>query len=259
MTHVPDMDTQVSLFLLRSRARTAEIQRRSSMNQTLDIEAQTRHRVAAEGWERCLLREGPRHAEEVIQLWCVLQAKRAAFEKLSGDQSVVDQTAQSMRADEKLNAEIDKWIVGSAFHDTLRSTQFKTASGRYPPLLLQQSPQLKQGKERVVAILRNELKREGSGERDYMHLNYQLEGQATRNRETLVDYAKGLWFDHSVYTRAIKTIAAGDTDLLLTFDQGVFAAYEQAVHQPSLEDIMVKAFAALCAQTPYGAQAFDKE
>ena len=162
-----------------------------------------------------------------------------------------------MRADEKLNAEIDKWIVDAAFHDTLRSTQFKTASGRFPPLLLQQSPQLKQGKERVVAILHSELKREGSSERDYMHLNYQLEGQATRNRERLVDYAKGLWFDHSVYTRAIKTIADGDTDLLLTFDQGVFAAYEQAVSQPSLGDIMVKAFASLCAQTPYGAGVFD--
>lgn len=259
MTHVPDMDTQVSLFLLRSRARTAEIQRRSSMNQTLDIEAQTRHRIAAEGWETCLLREGPRHAEEIIQLWCVLQAKRAAFEKLSGDQSVVDQTVQSMRADEKLNAEIDRWIVAAAFHDSLRSTQFTSASGRYPPLLLQQSPQVKQGKERVVAILNKELRLEGSSEPDYMDLNYQLETQAKRNRETFVSYAKGLWTDHSVYTRAIKIIAAGDTDLLFRFDQGVFAAYERAVTQPSLGDMTVKAFAALCAQAPYGAQVFDKE
>ncbi|HDS1367014.1 TPA: hypothetical protein ACG4ML_000400 [Stenotrophomonas maltophilia] len=60
------MDTQVKLFVLRSRARTADIQRRSMMSQTLDIEEETSHRISAEGWERCLLREGPRQAEEVI-------------------------------------------------------------------------------------------------------------------------------------------------------------------------------------------------
>jgi len=257
--HTPDMDTHVSLFLLRSRARTADIQRRSMMNQTMDIEEETRHRISADGWERCLLREGPRHAEEVIQLWCVLQAKRAAFNELSGDQEIVDQNAQSMRTDEKFIQDIDKWIVASAFHDTLRSTQIKTASGRCPPLLLQKSPKLEQGTERVVEILNNEFKADGVADFDYMDRNYELEAQAKRNRETLLVYAKALWFDHTVYSRAIKAVADGDTDLLLRYDQAVYAAYERAVSLPALGDIMVKVFAALCAQKPYSAHLFDTE
>ncbi|GEM_PF-6491496 len=259
MPHSPDMDTQVKLFVLRSRARTADIQRRSMMNQTLDIEEETRHRISAEGWERCLLREGPRQAEEVIQLWCVLQAKKTAYADLSGDQEIVHQKVQSMRTDEKLIEDIDKWIVASAFHDTLRSTQIKTASGRCPPLLLQKSPQLEQGTERVVEILNKEFKADGVADFDYMDRNYELEAQANRNREMLLVYAKALWFDHTVYSRAIKAVADGDTDLLLRYDQAVYAAYEQAVSQPSLSDIMVKVFAALCAQTPYSAHLFDTE
>ncbi len=257
MPYTPDMDTQVSLFLLRSRARTADIQRRSMMNHTSDIEELTQHRISAEGWERCLLREGPRHAEEIIQLWCVLQAKRSAFNALSGEETVVMQTVQSMRADENLNADIDKWIVAAAFHDTLRSTQLHSASGRFPPLLFQVSDQMKEGKERIATILRNEMTFDGSTTYDYMDLNYELEAQAKRNRETLVAYAKALWFDHVVYSRAIKAVADGDMDLLLKFDQGVHAAYERAVSQPSLGDIMVKSFAALCAQTPYSVDLFN--
>ncbi|WP_191862780.1 hypothetical protein [Stenotrophomonas sp. AS012628] len=257
MPHTPDMDTQVSLFLLRSRARTADIQRRSMMNQTLDLEQDLLHQQGAQMWRRCLLREGPRHAEEVIQLWCVFQAKRTAFGELSGDQTVVELKTQSMRADDKLICEIDEWIVGAAFHDMLRSTHFKTASGRYPPLMLQASEQLNQGKQRVTNILNNELSFEGVT--DYMNVNYKLEGQATRNRETLVAYAKALWFDQAVYTRAIKAVAAGDVDLLLKYDQAVYAAYEKAVSHPSLADIMVKVFAALCAQTPYSTRLFDTE
>lgn len=256
MPDTPNMDTQVSLFMLRSRARTADIKRRSLMNQSSDIEELTRHRISAEGWERCLLREGPRQAEEVMQLWCVLQAKRTVFEALSDDEDVVMQTVQSMRSDEQLNVDIDKWVTSAAFHDTLRSTQFHAVSERCPPLLLHETDQLKQGKVRVATILRNDLTFDGSSTYDYMDLNYELEAHAKRNRETLVAYAKGLWFDHSVYSRAIKSIAAGDSDLLLKFDQGVHAAYDQTVSQASLGDIMVKSFAALCAQTPYGAQVF---
>ncbi|HHA2730775.1 TPA: hypothetical protein ACOEC0_001121 [Stenotrophomonas maltophilia] len=255
MPHTPDMDTHVSLFLLRSRARTADIQRRSMMNQTLDLEQDLLHQQGAQMWRRCLLREGPRHAEEIVQLWCVLQAKRSAFDELSGDQTVVEQKVQEMRANEKLMTQIDEWVSGAAFHDMLRTTQFDSAGGRYPPLLLQVTDQLNQGKKRVTSILNNELSFEGTS--DYMSANYQLEAQATRNRETLVVYAKALWFDQAVYSRAIKAVADGDADLLLKFDQGVYVAYEQAVSQPSLGDIMVKSFAALCAQTPYSVDLFN--
>ncbi|MBL8264202.1 MAG: hypothetical protein JNM58_17460 [Xanthomonadaceae bacterium] len=50
-SHTPDGDTQVALFQLRSRARTAEIERRSRANQTLD-ETEAIHREIIENYRR---------------------------------------------------------------------------------------------------------------------------------------------------------------------------------------------------------------
>lgn len=49
--HTPDGDTQVALFQLRSRARAAEIERRSRANQTLD-ETEAIHREIMENYRR---------------------------------------------------------------------------------------------------------------------------------------------------------------------------------------------------------------
>jgi hypothetical protein len=50
-SHTPDGDTQVALFQLRSRARAAEIERRSRANQTLD-ETEAIHREIMENYRR---------------------------------------------------------------------------------------------------------------------------------------------------------------------------------------------------------------
>lgn len=51
LPHSPDGDTQVALFQLRSRARTAEIERRSRANQTFD-ETEEMHREIIENYRR---------------------------------------------------------------------------------------------------------------------------------------------------------------------------------------------------------------
>lgn len=256
--YTPDMPTQVKLFVLRSRARTADIDRRPMLNQTMDLEANQRHRVSALGWKACLLREGPRQAEEIMQLWCLLQAKRCAFEELSEDQDLVDEHLKSLSVDEDFKSSIDKWFESAVFHDTIRSTQYKGVSNKSPPLLLNASEYFQQGRDRAVAILTQELKFDAETGYEYMRLSSQLEAQAKRNRETHLRYGKGLWFDQVSYSRAVKSIAEaeGDDGILLRFDQAVYAAYERAIAQPSLADTMVRAFAAVCAHTPYGAEVF---
>lgn len=258
MAHTPDMATQVTLFVLRSRARTADIQRRSTMNGALDVEELTRHRISADGWERCLLREGPRQAEEIMQLWCVLQARISVFQQLSDDQVVVDAHVKSLHADEDLKASVDKWFESAVFHDTIRSIQLKGLSGKVPPLLLKSNELFKQGRDQIVGILTRELRSDAETAYEYMQLDFELEAQAKRNRVAHLRYVKSLWLDQVAYARAIKSIAeaAEDADTPLRIDQAFGAAYERAISQPSLTDVMVKAYASLCADTSYGAHVF---
>ncbi|MBX3710398.1 MAG: hypothetical protein KF800_00330 [Lysobacter sp.] len=74
-SHTPDGDTQVALFQLRSRARTAEIERRSRANQTLD-EAEAIHREIIENYRR-LGEQNAGRAQPVTSLSPVAPAEQA--------------------------------------------------------------------------------------------------------------------------------------------------------------------------------------
>ena len=121
MAYTPDMPTQIKLFVMRSRARTADIQRRS-MN--VGIEDQ-HYRVMMEGWEACLLREGPEQAQNVTQLLCLLESKKEAFASVAPNSSEIhEKHLTSLKSDTDLQKKIHDWFVSAVFHKTLPSTQY---------------------------------------------------------------------------------------------------------------------------------------
>lgn len=77
-SHTPDGDTQVALFQLRSRARTAEIERRSRANQTLD-ETEAIHREIIENYRR-LGEQNAGRAQPAAALSPVAPADQAAVQ-----------------------------------------------------------------------------------------------------------------------------------------------------------------------------------
>lgn len=246
MAHTPDMPTQIKLFVMRSRARTADIQRRS-MNVGIEDE---HYRVMMQGWEVCLLREGPEQAQNVTQLLCLAQAHKDAFNAVAPNDAEIHQKhVTSLQADTDLQKKIHDWFVSAVFHKTFHSTQFKSVSGKIPPLLLSNNALFKRGRDEVKSMLSGELN-DGSNVYEYISLGSQMEAQAKRNRETFLNYATSLWMEQLACIRAIKEVAASNPDMLLRFDQQTTAAYTERVSRPTLPNTMVEAFASLCAQKP---------
>lgn len=258
MAHSPDMKTQVQLFVLRSRARTAEIQRRSSSNQTMYAAEEQSKRLDAEGWEVCLLREGPQQALDLIQLKILSDAKQMALQQVAE----VDTHDLVKKERHNLNTDIDfakknkEWIESMFFHKTLLTSQFKGCTTKHPPLLLQTNILTKRGCDQIKSVLKDELHVDGSNWYEWMSLAEELRAQALRNREVTLQYAQDIWKEQVAYTRAAKSLAAsldsaiGDA-LLVNFDRAVQQNYDALIVSENVPDAMIKMFSQVSKNAPY--------
>lgn len=254
MAYTPDMPTQVKLFVLRSRERTADIQRRSSMNQTVDAEYEHRARTDAQGWKTCLLKEGQRQAQNIVQLWCVLEANKSALNVVAdtATHEVYQSHLQELQSDPEFSKKTRAWFEGALFHNTFETTGFKGVSGKTPPLQLNYNTLIKRGRDVVKSILTSELHTDASNHYEYMKLASALGTQAKRNRATMLDYGVELWIQKTACTRTIASVAqsANSSDLLTNFDNHVYEAYTHNISNTDLPQIMVQAFSALCNAQP---------
>ncbi len=258
MSDAPDMKTQVQLFVMRSRARTSDIQRRSSSNQTTYAAEEQSKRLQAQGWEVSLLREGPQQALDLIQLKILSNAKKAALQKIAGvdTHSLVEKECQNLNADMDFAKKNKAWIESMFFHKTLLTTQFSGCTTKCPPLLLQTNVLTKRGCDQIKRVLQSELHVDGSTWHEWMSLAEELRAQTLRNREATAQYAQEIWKEQVAYTRTVKSLAAslepnmGET-MLVNFDQDVQQNYNAFIGSINVPDTMMELFSHVAQNAPY--------
>lgn len=258
MAHTPDMKTQVQLFVMRSRSRTADIQRRSSSNQTMDTTEEQSKQLDAEGWGVCLLREGPQQALDLIQLKILSDAKHISLQQVAEVDvcELVEKERQNLNHDVDFAKKNREWIEAMFFHKTLLTTQFKGCTNKCPPLLLQTNALTKRGCEQIKNVLKENLHVDGSNWYEWMDLAEELRAQALRNREVTAQYAQEIWKEQVAYTRTAKALASSldpnmSEAMLVKFDQCVQQNYDELIISLGVPDTMMEIFSQVAKNIPY--------
>lgn len=259
MAHSPDMKTQVELFVLRSRARTADIQRRSSSNQTMYAEEQHEGLIREQSTKQALLRDGPQQAFDLIQLKIVSQARQMALYKIAEGMNI-DEVLENERAN--LNADADfaeknkQWMESACFHKTMSTTPVKGVTTKYPPLLLQTNILTKRGSDQIKEMIKNDIFLDHAYWSPTMSVHGKLSAQMVRNRDVTVQYAQEIWKEQVAYLRTIKSLAAtlgGETGekMLENFDQAVQQSYDALIVSENVPDAMINMFSQVSKNAPY--------